>query len=104
MRDTRNLVRNSIPTETLPKISLPSKLEISKPMYASQRFLPTNSADVAFDTKTGSLCKTWNWQDHDAYGTKTIGQQTDTCERIVEFEQRQEAERAVAMARNPKGD
>ena len=30
-----------------------------------QRFVPVTSrgsADVALDTKTGSLCRTWNWE------------------------------------------
>lgn len=42
-------------------VTLPKDLAISKPVFATQRFLPTNSPDLAFDTKTGSLCKTWSW-------------------------------------------
>ena len=40
---------------------VPNKIEISKPSSPTQRFLPTNTGDLAFDTQEGVLCKTWYW-------------------------------------------
>jgi len=43
-----------------------------------QRFVPVpshGSADVALDTKTGSLCRTWNWEyknNPDAHGLDNL--------------------------------
>ncbi len=46
---------------TIRHVTLPEKIEVVKPQFATQRFLPTNSGDLAFDTKNGTLCKTWYW-------------------------------------------
>lgn len=81
-------------------IHLPANIVVSKPQFATQRFIPTNSADVAFDTKTGSLCRTWDWRDPE--GTPTgagLAIQTSTCDRLYQYDQENELRKTAELTR-----
>jgi hypothetical protein len=40
----------------------PAKIKVVKESRVPvRRFIPTRDMDVAFDTQTGQLCKTWEW-------------------------------------------
>ena len=65
------------PTAKQPVSFNPDTVKIAPPT-PGQRFTPTNSALVAFDTETGSLCMTYQWaQSYDGRGMTT-------CDRLVE--------------------
>jgi len=73
---------------------IPDKIIVDKAFSSSQRFIPTNTADLAFDTKTGSLCRTWGWTDPDADRNTGMASHTAYCDRIVsdELEERYQAQ------------
>lgn len=80
-------------------VNLPADIVVSKPAFATQRFIPTNSGDVAFDTKTGSLCKTWDWTLPDGQDyQKNVSRQMSTCDRLYTYDI-QEEDRRLAETR-----
>lgn len=39
----------------------PPKQTLRQPQTPTHRFVLTRDADLAFDTQTGQLCRTWDW-------------------------------------------
>ncbi len=86
-------------------VNIPADLAISKPVASAERFLQTNSPDIAFDAKTGSLCKTWDWRDQSVPFERNLGMQLSTCERLYrdDLEQQARLQRdAIDQSRAPK--
>lgn len=79
------------------EVTLPDRIKVEQPVTPGERFVPTNSGDLAYDTKTGSLCKTWNWGKAQSYpAEQTIGARTTTCSSLYEEDRQfeREADRA----------
>jgi hypothetical protein len=73
-------------------VHLPSNVVIEKPVFANERFVPTNTSALAFDTQTGVLCKTYRWRDDRAtYGDTSIANNAPVCSDIP-LSERQHAE------------
>ena len=81
-------------------VKLPADIIVSKPIFPTQRFISTNSGDVAFDTKTGSLCRTWAWEVY-TYSSKNVSRATRTCQSLYEDDVHEE-DRKIAEAREER--
>ena len=70
------------------KVYIPDKFAIRKPETPTQRFLNTNTTDVAYDTATGSFCKTWRWS-MDSYVPRmpAMARELPTCLDLTLSEQ-----------------
>lgn len=83
--------RSSSETDRI--VTLPKDLTVSKPVFATQRFIPTSSPDLAFDTKTGSLCRTWNWTAPEDQNYSHNLSSVDTCDRLYTWDVQEENRR-----------
>lgn len=72
-------------------VTVPKGLVISEPAFGSQRFIPTSSADLAFDTKTGSLCKTGAWVSEEEQNPgRDFNRRMDTCNQLYAYDVQEE--------------
>lgn len=90
--DTALPSRGGYDNEPSHNVHIPDRIEIHKPEIPSQRFLTTNTGDIAYDTKTGSLCKTWRWGiDGSSSQTPAMAYELPVCSGITAAEQDQES-------------
>lgn len=83
-------------------VRLPADIVVSKPGFPNERFLPTNTGDLAFDTKSGSLCKTWNWSEENVEErnkTESISSRFDSCSRLYDWDHAEEVRHNAEMER-----